>query len=85
MNMKQSIFQVICKIILIVIILSTPIRYAVKSRKTAQKINILEIECNVLSDSVTATTADIKRLVKETEKMKSEIDFMRSQVNKKIQ
>ena len=83
--MKQSIFQVICKIILIVIILSTPIRYAVKSRKTAQKINILEIECNVLSDSVASTTADIKRLVKETKKMKSEIDFMRSQVNKKIQ
>lgn len=85
MNMKQSIFQVICKIILIVIILSTPIRYAVKSRKTAQKINILEVECKVLNDSVAATTADIKRLVKETEKMKSEIDFMRSQVNKKIQ
>lgn len=85
MNMKQSIFQVICKIILIVIILSTPIRYAVKSRKTAQKINILEIECKVLNDSVASTTADIKRLVKETEKMKSEIDFMRSQVNKKIQ
>lgn len=83
--MKQSIFQVICKIILIVIILSTPIRYAVKSRKTAQKINILEVECKVLNDSVAATTADIKRLVKETEKMKSEIDFMRSQVNKKIQ
>ena len=83
--MKQSIFQVICKIILIVIILSTPIRYAVKSRKTAQKINILEIECKVLNDSVASTTADIKRLVKETEKMKSEIDFMRSQVNKKIQ
>lgn len=85
MNMKQSIFQVICKIILIVIILSTPIRYAVKSRKTAQKINILEVECKVLNDSVASTTADIKRLVKETEKMKSEIDFMRSQVNKKIQ
>lgn len=83
--MKQSIFQVICKIILIVIILSTPIRYAVKSRKTAQKINILEVECKVLNDSVASTTADIKRLVKETEKMKSEIDFMRSQVNKKIQ
>ena len=85
MNMKQSIFQVICKIILIVIILSTPIRYAVKSRKTAQKINILEIECKVLNDSVASTTADIKRLVKETEKMKSEIDFMRTQVNKTIQ
>lgn len=85
MNMKQSIFQVICKIILIMIILSTPIRYAVKSRKTAQKINILEIECKVLNDSVASTTTDIKRLVKETEKMKSEIDFMRSQVNKKIQ
>lgn len=83
--MKQSIFQVICKIILIVIILSTPIRYAVKSRKTAQKINILEVECKVLNDSMASTTADIKRLVKETEKMKSEIDFMRSQVNKKIQ
>lgn len=83
--MKQSIFQVICKIILIVIILSTPIRYAVKSRKTAQKINILEVECKVLNDSVASTTADIKRLVKETEKMKSEIDFMRSQVNKTIQ
>lgn len=83
--MKQSIFQVICKIILIVIVLSTPIRYAVKSRKTAQKINILEVECKVLNDSVASTTADIKRLVKETEKMKSEIDFMRSQVNKKIQ
>ena len=83
--MKQSIFQVICKIILIVIILSTPIRYAVKSRKTAQKINVLEIECKVLNDAVTATTTDIKQLVKETEKMKSEIDFMRSQVNKKIQ
>ena len=85
MNMKQSIFQVICKIILIVIILSTPIRYAVKSRKTAQKINVLEIECKALNDSVASTTADIKRLVKETEKMKSEIDFMRSQVNKTIQ
>ena len=83
MNMKQSILQVICKIILIMIILS--IRYAVKSRKTAQKINVLETECKVLNDSVTATTADIKRLVKETEKMKSEIDFMRSQVNKTIQ
>lgn len=83
--MKQSIFQVICKIILIMIILSTPIRYAVKSRKTAQKINVLEIECKTLNDSVASTTADIKRLVKETEKMKSEIDFMRSQVNKKIQ
>lgn len=85
MNMKQSIFQVICKIILIVIILPTPIRYAVKSRKTAQKISVLEIECKVLNDSVASTTADIKRLVKETEKMKSEIDFMRSQVNKTIQ
>lgn len=85
MNMKQSIFQVICKIILIVIILSTPIRYAVKSRKTAQKINVLEIECKVLNDSVASTTTDIKQLVKETEKMKSEIDFMRSQVNKTIQ
>ena len=85
MNMKQSIFQVICKIILIVIILSTPISYAVKSRKTVQKINVLEIECKVLNDSVTATTTDIKQLVKETEKMKSEIDFMRSQVNKTIQ
>lgn len=85
MNMKQSIFQVICKIILIVIILSTPIRYAVKSRKTAQKISVLEIECKVLNDSVASTTTDIKRLVKETEKMKSEIDFMRSQVNKTIQ
>lgn len=83
--MKQPIFQVICKIILIVIILSTPIRYAVKSHKTAQKIDILEMECKTLNDSVVTTTADIKRLVKETEKMKSEIDFMRSQVNKKIQ
>lgn len=83
--MKQSIFQVICKIILIMIILLTPIRYAVKSRKTAQKISVLEIECKVLNDSAASTTADIKRLVKETEKMKSEIDFMRSQVNKKIQ
>lgn len=85
MNMKQSIFQVICKIILIMIILLTPIRYAVKSRKTAQKINVLEIECKVLNDSAASTTADIKRLIKETEKMKSEIDFMRSQVNKTIQ
>lgn len=83
--MKQPIFQVICKIILIVIILSTPIRYAVKSHKTAQKIDVLEMECKTLNDSVVTTTADIKRLVKETEKMKSEIDFMRSHVNKKIQ
>lgn len=83
--MKQPIFQVICKIILIVIILSTPIRYAVKSHKTAQKIDVLEMECKALNDSAVTTTADIKRLVNETERMKSEIDFMRSQVNKKIQ
>lgn len=85
MSMKQPIFQVICKIILIVIILSTPIRYAVKSHKTAQKIDVLEMECKTLNDSAVTTTADIKRLVNETERMKSEIDFMRSQVNKKIQ
>jgi peptidoglycan hydrolase CwlO-like protein len=83
--MKQPIFHVICKIILIVIILSTPIRYAVKSHKTAQKIDVLEMECKTLNDSAVTTTADIKRLVNETERMKSEIDFMRSQVNKKIQ
>jgi predicted nucleic acid-binding Zn-ribbon protein len=83
--MKQPIFQVICKIILIVNILSTPIRYAVKSHKTAQKIDVLEMECKTLNDSAVTTTADIKRLVNETERMKSEIDFMRSQVNKKIQ
>lgn len=83
--MKHPIFQVICKIILIVIILSTPIRYAVKSHKTAQKIDVLEMECKTLNDSAVTTTADIKRLVNETERMKSEIDFMRSHVNKKIQ
>lgn len=83
--MKQPIFQVICKIILIVIILSTPIRYAVKSHKTAQKIDVLEMECKTLNDSAVTTTSDIKRLVNETERMKSEIDFMRSQVDKKIQ
>lgn len=83
--MKQLNFEVITKIFLLLAILSTPIRYALKSQENKHKIEQLRVECDSLNKDISVILRDIIFYTNETEKMRAEISFMRTQVDKSVQ
>lgn len=83
--MKNQKITIICKVILVLIIFITPFRYASKSHKTAQKIDDMRADIIQLTDQIEGKTAILKSTTADIEKMKAEVSFMKSQINKDIQ
>lgn len=75
--MKNVNFAIIAKIILIVIILSTPFRYAFKSHKNKQYANDIKTECVQIVKQIEVMQSEARDAYIQTEKMRASIEVMR--------